>query len=417
MPGAYAALLAKYETAGITTSVIGLGTKADSDAKLLEDIAKLGKGNIMFTADAEELPRLFTEDTMSVARSSFIKKEGAEQEAGIPGKMLADARLMGDLPAQVFPRTDGYNLSYLKTNATLGAVSQDQYAAPWSAFWYRGLGRVAALTLEVDGQYSGAFGKWDTYADYLITHARWLLGGSDPDQAFVTVARDGQDAVVTLELDPDRPSPSSTESPTLRVVQPSDERQPSLAIPFEWQGSHTLQARFRLARTGTYRPLVELGPKSVVRGPAVTLPYSPEYVPRIGLPAGTEVLKSLAELTGGKQRVNPAELLADPPRAATTWSLLPWLFGLAIGLLMVEIAGRRLSLWEKLVEAAMPASQPATARGIPLPAKIPPISRGKPGGKAPAPIVPPPEPKRAEPAAPTPADVFAQAKSRAKRRL
>src|SRR5690606_8551627 len=58
-PGNYQSLLKKYESSGITVSVIGLGTRADPDAVLLEDIAKRGSGNIMFTTDPQELPRLF----------------------------------------------------------------------------------------------------------------------------------------------------------------------------------------------------------------------------------------------------------------------------------------------------------------------------------------------------------------------
>ena len=58
--------------AGITCSVIGLGTKADPDAALLEDIAKRGGGRCFFTDRAEELPRLFAQDTFVVARNSFI---------------------------------------------------------------------------------------------------------------------------------------------------------------------------------------------------------------------------------------------------------------------------------------------------------------------------------------------------------
>ena len=80
-----------------------------------------------------------------------------------------------------------------------------RFAAPWAAFWYRGLGRVAALTFEVDGKHSGAFGTWENYADFLITHTRWLLGSTSPQEVFVAVEREGQDAVLTLELDPKRP--------------------------------------------------------------------------------------------------------------------------------------------------------------------------------------------------------------------
>ena len=40
---------------------IGLGSPEDADASLLQDIAALGEGNIMFTRDPRELPRLFSE--------------------------------------------------------------------------------------------------------------------------------------------------------------------------------------------------------------------------------------------------------------------------------------------------------------------------------------------------------------------
>ena len=70
-PGDYKTLVEKMGKAGITVSVIGLGKKSDSDGPLLEDIAKLGKGRCFFTDKAEELPRLFAQDTFVVARNTF----------------------------------------------------------------------------------------------------------------------------------------------------------------------------------------------------------------------------------------------------------------------------------------------------------------------------------------------------------
>ncbi len=418
-PGDYRNLLAKYEQAGITTSVIGLGNDTDVDAALLQDIAKLGHGNIMFTTDAEELPRLFTEDTMSIARSSFVKKDAKSQPDGIGGRLLTDARLMGELKPGTFPNVDGYNLSYLKPKATMGVVSQDEFAAPWSAFWYLGLGRAAAVTVEVDGSYSGQFGRWNNYSDFLVTHARWLLGGDQPDEAFLKVEHAGQDAVVTLELDPDRPGKQVIESPVLTVVPPGDERQQLLELPFEWQGANTLQARFKLSQTGTYRPLVKLGAKSFVRGPTVTLPYSPEFAPRDAANSGMAILKSLASKTGGKARVNPQEVLADPPRASTRWPIASVLFLLSIVLLMLEIAGRRLSLWEKFIDAVAPVMP--QARGVPVsrpqPVRTTAPSRPTPSTPAAVPAPAPTTTAAAAQAPPPPArDPFEQAKARAKRR-
>lgn len=413
-PGDYRNLLAKYEQAGITTSVIGLGTETDVDAALLKDIAHLGRGNIMFTTDAQELPRLFTEDTMSVARSSFVKKDEKTQPHGISGQLLVDARLIGELPAGQFPNVDGYNLSYLKEKATSGVVSQDEFAAPWSAFWYRGLGRVAAITVEVDGVYSGQFARWDRYSDFMITHARWLLGGEEPEEAFLTVEHTGQDALATLELDPDRPGPQSVASPVLTVVQPGADRQQPLQIPFVWQGANTLEARFQLTQIGTYRPLVKLGARSFVRGPTITLPYSPEFAPRTASGEGMDVLKSLAEKTNGRARVNPVEMLADPPRASTKWPLSPVLLVVGILVLILEIAGRRLSWWEKLADSVVPVlarTRPVLA-GLQRAAPVA-VARAAPAASPSAVAVPPPA---LPPAAVPDVDPFEQAKARAKRR-
>ncbi len=430
-PGDYKKLLAKYEAAGITVSVIGLGTPTDVDAKLLEDIARLGRGNIMFTNDAEELPRLFTEDTMSVARSSFIKKEET-QPAGIAGRLLPlEAKLLGDLTAGAFPNVDGYNLSYLKPEARAAVVSKDDYAAPWSAFWHRGLGRVAAITFEVDGPNTGAFNTWGDSADFLITHVRWLLGGGDPHGLFVALKQDGLDAVVTVELDPDRPGTERTAAPELVIVPPGAEREAPLRPEFTWTGPNSLETRFRMDRTGNYRTLVKDAAGRFSRGPAVALPYSPEYLPRVGLPSGQEVLEGIAKISGGKARTDVLEVFRDPPRANLTRPLLAPLCIAGIALLLLEIAGRRLSLWERLSDAILPETVPAAAGASAPPRRAwtawltsPLARRSKRAATSPrdaspatagttaAPAAPPPE-KPPEPAL----DVFAQAKRRARERM
>ncbi|MHC4880334.1 MAG: VWA domain-containing protein [Planctomycetota bacterium] len=345
-PGAYRSLLKKFADSGITVSVIGLGTPGDTDAKLLEEIAKLGSGNIMFTQDAQELPRLFTQDTMSIARNTFLEADPESQPAGIGGDLLPDAMLMSELSLGTFPNAGGYNLSYLKPEATAAVVSRDEYAAPWSAFWYRGLGRAAAISLEVDGKFSGPFGRWDRYEDFLVTHVRWLLGGDRPGEAFVDLRQEGQDAVLTVELDPDRGGDRSN-APRVVVVPPGSERVASIEPDLVWTGPDSLEARVRLDRTGTWRTLIQQGSQSIARGPSVTLPYSPEYAPRAGLPNGVDTLTRITELSGGQLRTDVLSIFDNPPRSARTVSLLVPLMISAIVLLLVEIAGRRLSLWDR----------------------------------------------------------------------
>ena len=426
-PGNYRELLAKFAAERITVSVIGLGTTGDSDAKLLEEIASLGQGNIMFSTDAQELPRMFAQDTISVARNTFIKKDKETQAGGIAGEFRPGARLVGDLGIGAFPSVDGYNLCYVKPEATAAVLSKDEYQAPWSAAWYRGLGRAAAITLEVDGQYSGGFGRWDGYADFLVTHARWLLSSAgDLDDVFVRMTRDGQDAVISVELDSERAESYHLVPPRVLVLPPGTERQSPVEPDLSWTGPHTLEARVRLSRTGTYRTLVRGNDRKFSRGPVLTLPYSPEYGSRIDQPTGTEVLEEIATISGGITRADIVEIYADPPRSSQRVSLLPWLFILSTIVLVSEIAGRRLSLWTRTSERFT-----RSARG-----RVPAVSRAsrlrmwprRPSGSE----VGSREPDRvttSAPAAtesqkpivteekPAPADVYRQAKTRARRRL
>ncbi len=364
-PGDYKQLLADYVDVGITVSVIGLGKKSDIHSQLLIDIAQRGGGNIMFTEDAEELPRLFTEDTMSIARSSFIEADPETQPSGIGGELLADGRLLGNLGQGTFPLVAGYNLSYLKPDATSAVTSTDEYLAPWAAFWYRGLGRVAAITLEVDGEYSGGFGDWDHYDDFLITHARWLLGGEPPDEVFVDITREGQEAVVTVELDSDRPERGSGEAPQVFIILPGSDNPEPIEPTLTWVGPDTLEARFRMERTGTYRTIVQTEEGELTRGPAVSLPYSPEFEPREGLPSGKEIMEEIAALSGGLERTNVLDVLLDPPRSSRSTSLLPWIFIVSVIFLLLEIAGRRLSLWERLAEVVTSGAAIEPARWLP----------------------------------------------------
>jgi len=183
------------------------------------------------------------------------------------------------------------------------------------------------------------------------------MSGSSPDDVYVDVERNGQDAVVRVELDPDRTDTGNTQRPELLVIPPGQGREEVVSPEFLWTGPHTLEARFTLDRTGSFRTVVQTGANKMTRGPAVSLPYSPEFAPRAGLPTGLEILQEVAKTSGGIARTDVLSILQDPPRAASKKSLLPWLFTASILLLIMEIAGRRLSLWERLKAVETTASK------------------------------------------------------------
>ena len=55
---------------------------------------------------------------------------------------------------------DGYNLSYLREEATGAAFTKDEYEAPLVAFWNRGGGRVAAVSFPLGSEYWERVRAW-----------------------------------------------------------------------------------------------------------------------------------------------------------------------------------------------------------------------------------------------------------------
>ena len=126
-PGQYHDLLAECRISDITVSVIALGKETDSDADFLKEVARLGGGICYFTENANELPRIFVEDTFAMVRNTFI--EGETQGAFTPSvQTLSSANVFGQ-PATL----KGYNLCYAAPQADVQFVTQDENKATTSA--------------------------------------------------------------------------------------------------------------------------------------------------------------------------------------------------------------------------------------------------------------------------------------------
>jgi hypothetical protein len=400
-PGEYIRLLETITPLGITVSVIGMGSELDQDAAFLKDVALKGKGRIQFTATVEELPRLFAQEAITVARSSFVDMQ-------TPSHAVSDMVLLGDLPKTRFPNIDGYNLSYIKPGATMGVITDDEYKAPVLAFWHQHLGRVAALTAEVDGRFSGSLTRWPDFGAFAVGLGRWLLGGDPPQGMRATIEREGGQGIVRVELDPDRKrgGPEDVRGATAAIVPPGEGAPQKLSL--SWTGEDTLEARFPIQKDGIYLGAVEIGKDKVLPLAPLSLPYSPEFEPKTDPEEGKKTLAEMARVTGGIERnvwddVFNASRLRD---RQVRDLVLP----IALALLMLhlmEIAGRRL-MWFAAANARL--------RNLKVPEfKLP---ARKPKAEAPVAVTPQPEPIKAKPvAAPQPVvSPLARAKARSRDR-
>ena len=335
-PGKYKELLAAATGSGITVSVVGLGTREDSDAALLEDIAARGGGTCLFSDNAHEVPRLFAQDTFMVARNTLLTN------AVKPRFTLALPQLSDALPPDA-PALGGYNLCYLRPGSTAVAVSQDEHEAPLVALRNCGSGRALVFTGEADGQLSGAFGRWEHAGEFYGALARQCAGPMhDASSGFLPVQKSVPGGVsITVYADTARPEVRGVDGLGLTVLRhrpgaaPRAER---LRLP--WRTADTLAAEVLLTGSETLLATVTYPDGRSENLPPVCLPYSPEYAPQGRLDGGA-VLAALAEATGGMQMADVGGVWERIPRERRWVEVSAVLYLLAAVFFLFEVFERR----------------------------------------------------------------------------
>ncbi|RCK80240.1 MAG: hypothetical protein OZSIB_3422 [Candidatus Ozemobacter sibiricus] len=342
-PGQYWELLEKCRRAGMTVSVIGLGEATDPDAPLLIDISRRGGGRVFFTPNANELPRLFAQDTFVVSRSSFI-------EEATPFRFATGMQALTPIAFGVPPALGGYNLCYLRPGAILGAATSDEYKAPVVAAWQAGAGRVLTFAGELDGPFTGPFAGWEQAGDFLSSVARWVAGGVDTLGWNMAVTRELVHGLcrIQLHLDPERETMPLAATPEVIALRSRFGEAPaSQSFPMEWATPDLLTCDIPLQGGEVLLASLRLSARQSVPVPPICLPYSAEFAPSDGL-RGTVALESLAAATGGKDRLDLPAIWRDLPRTWRRVEIASWLLLAAAFLFLLEVVERRTGLLSQL---------------------------------------------------------------------
>ena len=426
----YEEIVDKLREADVTVSVIGLGTDHDVDANLLKDIARRGGGECYFSNDPDEIPRIFAQDTFTIARSTFIDQP-------TPFDITAGYSILGAPPAGTPPQLGGYNLCYIRPQANLVAVTSDEYKAPVVASWNAGNGRVLCYLGEADGKYSGDFAKWNQAGEFYATLARWVAGKHQllPEEMLLTQEiRDGV-CFVQLHLDPERQAEPFSNLPRVRILHGVPGAAPAKATAaLQWKNADLLEAAIPVAGRETVLNTVEISGQQPVTLPAACLPYSPEFAP--DQPGrGVATLAQIAMTTGGVDRVEIPKIWSELPVKSRYVELAPWLLVLGTILFLLEVLERRTgwvsrSFGRKTAGAKVENESAETLEAMPARTQVMPWLVRKPGRKTTVPLAVKPQtaaPVSAAPAEPKPApekpagaesaiDVLRQARDRAQRR-
>ncbi|BCX50031.1 VWA domain-containing protein [Haloferula helveola] len=339
-PGDYKRLLAAMKKEGATVSVIALGTKADPDAKLLEDIAKRGDGRIFFSDRAVDIPKIFAQETVTIARSAFVEEPVGAQPSGrwaeVSPKMLPWLKEVG-----------GYNLSYAREDASTSLLTTDEYVAPLVAHARRGLGRTAAVSFPLGGEFSNQSRDWEGYGDFVQTLTRWLMGLELPPGIGLRHKLDGTRLTLDLLYDPELWADKlASRPPTIRLLETG-------------AGEAAYEVPWRRIEPGHFSVSRDLDEGSVIRGAVQVASHAIPFGPlTVGSsvewafdPERLEELRVASLQTGGRELLDLSEAWLRPPHDHEL-GLRMWL-SLALLVLMVSEALLTRTGW-KLPIPAMP---------------------------------------------------------------
>lgn len=338
-PGDYKNLLKTMTDNGCTVSVIGLGKKGDIHAPLLEDIAKLGKGRIFFSDKPMELPKIFAQETVTIARSAFLDGAVAAKATG---------RWDGEKAPKLdtLKEIDGYNLSYARPDATVSLVSGDEYLAPLIAQAQRGLGRTAAVSFPLGGEFSQRVREWPAYGDFLQTLTRWLMGSDLPEGIAIRHKLDGTRLNVDLRYDPARWGTAfAQQPPVLRLIE-------SGKTPLSLSWNRIAPGHFSLSHEMTEGSMV----RGAIQAGGHALPFGPLNVGSSiewnFEPERVSELRLASQQTGGRELLNLEQAWLRPPLIHDRPLRVP--LGITLlGLVLLEALVTRTG-W-KLPQFAMPA--------------------------------------------------------------
>jgi tetratricopeptide (TPR) repeat protein len=165
--GAFEALIRKMADKGITLSTVMVGPGTDTE--FLASLANWGHGRFYICSDRTSLPEIIVKQPESILLSPFVEKTSSLISAG-------NNSVTEGFDFMTAPKLHGYNETQLRPTADL--VIQSDQGHPILATWQYGLGKVAAFTTQINGEWSNELLQWTSY-NKLISNTIRSLNGTD----------------------------------------------------------------------------------------------------------------------------------------------------------------------------------------------------------------------------------------------
>ena len=329
------ALGARIAADGITISTIALGS--DAERPLMARLAALGNGRFYHTDDPANVPRIFTSETMAIARDLVV-------EGNIRPRRLHAGELVEGFDA--FPALAGYQRTYAKPSAQVSLLGRDE--DPVLASWRYGLGKSVAFTSDLSGQWGRQWLQWPDFGRFVAQMARLTMRRSGNELLNPRFQWHGQRGEIGIDVfDRDDRFINGLKLEGVLV----DPAQATQHVMLEQTAPGRYRAEFPVSQAGRYYITLngrggkeQVGPRTF----GLAVPYSPEY---LDLGVDRKLLRDIATISGGRLLPPTADSLnlvtAPSPQAPGPRWRIWWPFFLAaLVLLVMEVAVRKVPVPE-----------------------------------------------------------------------
>lgn len=322
--GDYESLIEEGKEKNITLSTVAIGS--DADRGLLEDLALMGSGRFYDVTDASVIPSILSRETVMATRTYIEDKPFYPAAVANPDWTF--------LAEDGIPQMNAYIATTPKSRAAVPFMSEKE--DPVLAEWQYGMGHTIAFTSDFSGKWSGDWARWEKWPAFVSHLVTRTLPQYETEPYKISMAKKEGHTIVSLG------AASGHSLPLETVVVSEDGKQIATNTKLVAPGKYELTLP---DSSGMYflnvKQTDQAGHVQVYQT-GFTVPYSDEYLVK---GANKELLKKLADLTGGKELVDAK----DSFRKAASKSYLKqpisqWLILLAFLLFFIEITIRRFGM-------------------------------------------------------------------------
>lgn len=320
---------------GVTTSTIAIGVGA---AGFLRNMAEAGGGNYHIVTRADQIPTIFTVETVLATRSYIL-------EEPFTPVLTASSPIMDGISAA--PPLLGYVATTPKQTARVILRTPQPFSDPVLAGWQYGLGRAVAFTSDATARWGANWVSWADFVRFWSQAVRWTITESAEGNLETRVVMEGEQARLVVDARSADGAFLNSLNLHLSLIDPQSQ---AAVMPLRQVAPGRYEAVFTPADEGAY--ILHIQGEGAPGDESLTfdqttgwvMGYSAEYDLRGGRADGELLLNSLAALTGGRSLLDdPAGVFTHNLAArSTSTPIWPWLLLAALLLLPVDIAARRL---------------------------------------------------------------------------